>query len=189
MNKKNSTTPKLTFIFFAVGFLLIGCAAQPEAEATMPTEQEIANADAKNGENLFMGYAHFQNGGPPCMGCHNVGEYGLLGGGALGPDLTNASVQLTEEQILQILSNTGPAISPVMRPIYTDTPLTAQEQADLLAFVQASAGLPEADKEPLVFGISFAGVALAAAAIGFMYRHRLRGVRKALVNKAQKELS
>lgn len=38
-----------------------------------------------------MGYTHFEHEGPPCMGCHSVGENGLLGGGAMGPDLTNVS--------------------------------------------------------------------------------------------------
>lgn len=189
MIEKNFTLKKQIFILFAACFvfLLFGCGAAPEFETTQPTEQEIANADIENGEILFMGYAHFQNGAPPCMGCHNVGEYGLLGGGALGPDLTNVSTRLTETEILEILSNTGATISPVMLPIYADTPLTAQEQADLLAFMQASAGQHEADKELLVFGVSLAGVVIVIMALGFIYRNRLRGVRKALIKKAQAE--
>ena len=135
-----------------------------------------------------MGYAHFQNDGPPCMGCHNVGENGLLGGGVMGPDLTNISTERNDAEILGVLSNTGPVTSPVMQPIYTTDPLTVEEQADLLAFMKSSVGQPESDKELFVFGISIAGFFGAVGALGFVYRNRLRSVRRALVNKAQKEL-
>lgn len=132
-----------------------------------------------------MGYAHFQNSGPPCMGCHSVGQNGLLGGGAMGPNLTNVSTRRSDVEILGILSNKGKIISPVMQPIYEDFPLTIQEQADLLAFVKSSDGQPESDKELLVISISLAGFVAAVVVLGFIYRGRLRGVRKALVRKAR----
>jgi len=152
------------------------------------TSQKSPAGDAERGQDLFMGYAHFQNDGPPCMGCHNVGSNGLLGGGAMGPDLTNVSTQRSQEEIASFLSNSGPAISPVMQPIFTEHPLTESEQADLIAFLNASVGQPEFNKELLVLGISLAGFVGAVLVLGFVYRNRLRGVRKALVNKAQKEL-
>ena len=157
---------------------------------TNVTTQSISSQAApagniETGQKLFMGYAHFQNGGPPCMGCHSVGQNGLLGGGTMGPDLTNVSTRRSDMEILRILSNTGEIISPVMQPIYEDFPLTAQEQGDLLAFVKSSAGQPESDKELLVLGISLAGFVAVVVVLGFIYRGRLRGVRKALVRKAQ----
>ena len=135
-----------------------------------------------------MGYAHFEHEGPPCMGCHSVGDNGILGGGALGPNLTNVSTERSDEEIVGVLSNTGSVISPVMKPIYQTDPLTEEEQADLLAFITASVGEPEADKELLVFGISILGTIGAAIVLGFIYRNRLRSIRRALVNKAEKEL-
>lgn len=64
----------------------------PEVKTAQPVSAEmIANANVDNGRKLFMGYTHFEHEGPPCMGCHSVGENGLLGGGAMGPDLTNVS--------------------------------------------------------------------------------------------------
>ncbi|HLO34247.1 MAG TPA: cytochrome c [Anaerolineales bacterium] len=149
------------------------------------SSQAASAGNIETGQKLFMGYVHFQNGGPPCMGCHSVGQNGLLGGGAMGPDLTNVSTRRGDLEILGILSNTGEIISPVMQPIYKDFPLTAQEQADLLAFVKSSAGQPESNKELLVLGISLAGFVAAVVVLGFIYRGRLRGVRKALVRKAQ----
>jgi mono/diheme cytochrome c family protein len=147
--------------------------------------QATPAGDVENGRDLFMGNHHLKNGGPPCMGCHNVGENGLLGGGAMGPDLTNVSTRRSQAEILGILSNTGPVISPVMRPIFADTPLTAKEQADLLAFLKASVGQPESDKELVVISISLAGFAAALVVIGVVYRNRLRGVRRSLIKKAQ----
>jgi mono/diheme cytochrome c family protein len=172
-----------------LAFFLFGCSSMPEVKTTQPVSAEmIANANVENGRKLFMGYAHFEHEGPPCMGCHSVGENGLLGGGALGPDLTNVSTQRSDAEILGILSNMGTVTSPVMQPIYVTDPLTAEEQADLLAFMKSSVGQPESDKELLVLGISIIGTFGAAIVLGFVYRNRLRSVRRALVNKAQKEL-
>lgn len=131
-----------------------------------------------------MGNAHFQNDGPPCMGCHNVGSNGLLGGGAMGPDLTNVSIRLSQEEIASILSNSGQTISPVMQPIFTEHPLSEIEQADLIAFLNASVGQPESNREIIVIGISVAGFAAAVLLLGFVYRGRLRGIRKPLLKKA-----
>jgi hypothetical protein len=75
-----------------------------------------------------------------------------------------------------------------MEPIYAGHPLTAQEQTDLLAFMKSSAGQPEADMELLVLGVSILGTFGAAGVLGFVHRNRLRRVRRALVDKAQKEL-
>ncbi|KAA0266243.1 MAG: hypothetical protein EDM79_16055 [Chloroflexi bacterium] len=169
--------------------LLVGCGSAHATQTAEPVSAEmIANANVENGRKLFMGYAHFEHEGPPCMGCHSVGENGLLGGGALGPDLTNVSAQRSDIEILGILSNTGTVTSPVMQPIYITDPLTAEEQADLLAFMKASVGEPETDRELLVLGISIIGTIGAAIVFGFIYRNRLRSVRRALVNKAEKEL-
>ena len=173
-----------------LSFFLFGCGiASGVTPADDKTTQLVAvtASNVDQGRNLFMGNAHFQNDGPPCMGCHSVGQNGLLGGGALGPNLTNVSARRSQAEILSILSNTEPVISPVMRPIYTDTPLTAQEQADLLAFLEASAGQPESDQELMVTGISLAGFVAAAVLIGVVYRGRLRGVRKSLIKKARSE--
>ena len=144
-------------------------------------------ANVERGQELFMGRLHFANEGPPCMGCHSIGANGLLGGGAMGPDLTAVTTRRTPTEITGILSNTGPVLSPVMQPIFTEHPLTNGEQADLVAFMQASVGQPQPNKEILVIGISIAGFLAAVAVLGFLYRGRLRGVRKSLLRNAQAE--
>ena len=180
-------TSLLSVILFT--FLLFGCAPAPRINPAQPVSaQAIAAGNVENGQNLFMGYVHFQNEGPPCMGCHSVGNNGLLGGGAMGPDLTNISAEMSQTSLVSILSNFGSEISPVMGPIYTKHPLTVDEQADLIAFLNASEGQTETSKESIVFGISLAGSVAAAALLGIIYRGRLRGARGPLVKKAQKEL-
>lgn len=187
-NRKLKERIYLLFIVF-LPFFLFGCISASEIEAAQPASAEaIANGNVENGRKLFMGYVHLEHEGPPCMGCHSVGQNGILGGGALGPNLTNISAERSDEEIISVLSNTGTVISPVMKPIYETDPLTAEEQADLLAFMKASVGEPETHRELLVFGISIFGTIGAAIVLGFVYRNRLRSVRRALVNEAQKEL-
>lgn len=180
-----------TFLLLVIPlvFLLSGCgsrlANRPAQPASAPA---IAAGKIENGRDLFMGYVHFENGGPPCMGCHSVGNNGLLGGGALGPDLTSVSAEMTQTAMVSILSNFGPNLSPVMEPIYTEHPLTVSEQADLIAFLIASEGQTETDRELIVVGISLAGFVAGTVLLGIIYRGRMRGARRLLINKAQKEL-
>lgn len=177
---------KALFILIIIVVLLSGCVSAPKQAAIPASAEAIAAGDIESGRKLFMGYAHFENEGPPCMGCHSVGKNGLLGGGSMGPDLTDVSNRLTQEEIVSILANSGVDLSPIMQPIYTTHPLTEVEQADLIAFLAASVGQSETDKEWLVFAISLAGFLGAVAFFGFVYRNRLRGVRKVMVQDALK---
>ena len=180
INRIGKSSAWIVFLFVALFTTpLIGWNVLPK-----PASSDAPAGSVDRGRELFMGNLHFENDGPPCMGCHNVGENGLLGGGAMGPDLTNVSTKRSPEEITSILSNNGGTISPVMQPIFTEHPLTESEQADLIDFLNASVGEPESNKEILVIGISMAGFVAAVFALGFVYRNRLRGVRKALMKKA-----
>ncbi len=142
--------------------------------------QDLPSGEVKRGEALFMGDSHLQNDGPPCMGCHNVDSKGLLGGSALGPDLTNVSSRYSEAGLIAAMAGIP---WPTMQPIYSEHLLTIEEQADLIAFLQSTAGQPETNRELVILGISLTGFLLAVAFIGFIYRRRLRGVRKPLVER------
>ena len=155
-------------------FLLFGCVQNSQHEPPQPASvQAIAEGNIENGRKLFMGYKHFENEGPPCMGCHNLGEYGILGGGALGPDLTNVSSERNDIELASVLSNNRWTKSPVMEPIYSQHPLTESEQADLIAFMKSSAGEPQADKEWLVLGISILATIGAAIVIAARRGHEM----------------
>lgn len=155
----------------------------PTTKAAIP--QDSMAEDVKRGQELFMGNAHFENEGPPCMGCHSIGNNGILGGGALGPDLTNVSTRRSQSELQTILSNSSTANVPVMQPIYGEHPLTATEQADLLAFINASVGQPETNREGWVIGISLVGFFACIGLIELVYHRRLRGVRKPMVRQAR----
>ncbi len=193
MTKPSERYVRLMSIAILAMLFLSGCGGPYFPFFNEPPAQEVVSpetmppGDAEKGQALFMGQAHFEHEGPPCMGCHSVGENGILGGGAMGPNLTNIASQRTPAEILGVFSGSGPVVSPVMKPIYTDAPLTPQEQADLLAFLQSTQGQPQAEREPWIFGISLAGSAFGAGVLGFIYRNRLRSVRRTLVEKAQKE--
>ncbi len=158
---------------------------QAESGTIVPTPVAGAGlpaGDAKNGEAIFLGEVKLKNGGPFCIGCHRIDDTGLLGGGTLGADLTNAYTKYGDAGLEGILSNL-PFLT--MRPIFSNHTLTANERADIRAFLKASAGQPEVNKEPLVIGISLAGFLALMALIAFVWRDRLQGVRQELVKRAR----
>lgn len=149
---------------------------------TQPTSIVMSTGDSVRGQALFMGNLHFQNGGPPCMGCHNIGSNGLLGGGTLGPDLTGASTRYNDASLAAALASLP---WPTMKPIFSDQPLTPQEQADLRLFIHSASSQKQTNQEVLVMAISLAGFIAAVVFFVFLYRHRLRGVRRPLVERAR----
>lgn len=187
IDPKNQFKTRTSFLFLALlTFLLFGCGPMFERKTAQPVSaMAIAAGNVENGRNLFMGYVHLQNDGPPCMGCHSVGNNGLFGGGAMGPSLTDVSTRVNQTDLASILSNYGSEISPVMEPIYTEHPLAVSEQADLIAFLNASNGQIEINREPIVIGVSVAGSMAATLLLGFFYRGRMRGARRPLIKKAQ----
>ncbi len=116
------------------------------------------------------------------MSCHNVNNIGLLGGGTLGPDLTNISQKYGDSGLAKFL---GDIPSPVMKPIYSTHPLTSQEQADLRAFLMSSTGPPSKNKTLWLISLSMAGLAGVGGLFGFLYRNRFRGMRRTLVKKVR----
>jgi mono/diheme cytochrome c family protein len=149
-------------------------------QPTQPLTATLPAGDSKRGENLFLGIAHLQAGGPPCMGCHSIDKAGLLGGGVLGPNLTGASAKYGDAGLAAALANIP---FPTMKPIFAKWPLAPEEQADLRAFLEAEAGQPQANTEWLVLGLSLAGLFGAMIVIWFLWRHRLQGVRRPLLKR------
>ena len=141
-----------------------------------------AAGDPGRGQSLFAGNVHFTNGGPPCLACHSAGSTGLLGGGVMGPNLTQVVTRYGQAGLASALANIA---WPTMAPIFTRHPLTEQEQADLLAFLQAASSQQPTNREVPVLALSLAGLFAALIAIGILWRHRLRGVRRPLVERTQ----
>ena len=161
---------------------------QPPTETTptetTPTEPEpLPAGDADRGKLLFEGSDRFAAGGPPCLSCHSVAGVGALGGGQLGPDLTGAFAKYGGAKGLQAVLDA--VAFPTMAPIFSRRQLTAAERADLAAFLESAADeqRPARQAGKLV-GISVGAAAVIALLALVVWRRRLYGVRRSLVNRS-----
>ncbi|MFQ5858916.1 MAG: c-type cytochrome [Anaerolineae bacterium] len=141
----------------------------------------LAPGDPILGKNLFTGTTRFQNGGPSCMACHSITGIGALGGGALGPDLTQAFSTYGEDGIASVLANIP---FPAMSFIFSEHPLTPEEQAHLRAFLQQA--VVEERPTRAVGQLALLSVAGAVVLLGLAHlpwRRRLTEVRRSLIKE------
>jgi mono/diheme cytochrome c family protein len=151
---------------------------------TTPTETTpLPSGDVDRGKSLFTGSEDIQAGGPACLSCHSIAGVGALGGGQLGPDLTSAADRLGGEAGLASWLAAIP--SPTMAPIFASRELTDEERADLAAFI-ASASSQERDSGQALklVALSLGVAALIAVLALAIWRKRLAGVRRPLVDRA-----
>lgn len=150
---------------------------------TKPTQQALPQGDPAIGRALFTGTSRLQNGGPPCMGCHSIAGLGALGGGVLGPDLTTAFNTYGDAGLANFL-NTVPTAT--MNAVWSQQPLTPEEQADLWAFLkQASVSERPADSITQLTVLAVVGGAVLTAIAQLYWRKRLVAVRRPLVARAR----
>ncbi len=149
---------------------------------TKPT-QALPQGDPAIGRALFTGASRLQNGGPPCMGCHSIAGLGALGGGVLGPDLTPAFNKYGDAGLANFL-NTVPTAT--MNAVWSQQPLTPDEQADLWAFLQ-QASVSERPTDTIVQLTVLAVVGGAALTViaQLYWRKRLVAVRRPLVARSR----
>lgn len=147
--------------------------------------------DVARGRRLYLGLEPLSRGGPACIGCHQAGDAAPLGGGRLGPDLSDVFTRLGGRKGLGAWL-LGPATA-TMKPLFAsnaDPALDRSMDADkdvlaLLAFLQqVERDGPPPSRTPQRLAFVFLGVALAAALLvlmDFAWRGRLSGVRSRLV--------
>lgn len=175
--------PLLAYLGFAAG----GTATTP-TETTPETTPETSpgSGDAKRGESLFTGAERFGAGGPSCLSCHSIAGVGALGGGQLGPDLTGSFARFGGQQGLDAALKTVPF--PTMIPIFSRKALTASERADLVAFLEKAPDRQRtASTAGKLVGFSVAAACLLVILAMGLWRHRLTGVRKPLVNRSRRK--
>jgi mono/diheme cytochrome c family protein len=152
---------------------------------TQPQAVSLPTGDVERGRQLFAGQVALANGGPACMGCHNAGGVGQLGGGSLGPDLTQVYSRLGQAGLASAL-NTIPF--PTMQGVFANQSLTPQEQADLLAFFawadQAGAAQPAAAFNAWFWLAGFGGVFVLFAGLALFWPRQRRSFSEALRSKA-----
>ncbi len=176
--------PNLGLTSAQVSAVIDYLASPASATAAGPAEtgaaEPAATGDPLLGKELFTGAVRFQNGGPPCMACHSVVGIGALGGGKLGPDLTAVMTRYGGSAGVTAFITGLP--TPTMRAVWAQTPLTAGESANLVAFL---AQAPVSQRPPRVIwqliGLSALGLVLLLALAGWIWRHRLREVRRPMV--------
>lgn len=155
-----------------------GTATQPQ-QAQPP----VAQGDPEAGRALFAGTSHFANGGPPCFACHDAAGAAALGGGTLGPDLTTAATRFGAGGLNATLAALP---FPTMAPVYQNAPLTAEEQANLAAFLQLTGAQQPANNTWLVvlWAVVIFAVLMGLAAL--LWRNRVAGVRRQLVANSRR---
>jgi len=140
-------------------------------------------ADVAQGMAIFKGRRALSNGGPACISCHTVPGIGGLGGGIVGPDLTRVFERLQGRVPLSAWLQ-SPA-TPTMQSALRNNPLRPDEIHVLVALFEdtAKTGTPV---QPAVAQLSFlllglGGAVLALVAFDFIWKGRLRAVRRPLV--------
>lgn len=163
-------------------------AAPNSAQAEQNAEQAFAlpplpPGSAAQGRALFTGRAKFQNGGPACAECHTIAGLGFPGGGTLAPDLTGDYQRFGVVGMRFVLRT---LYFPAMQPVYAKHLLTPAEQADLLAFF-AAAPPKRAERNPTgeIVGIAVIGCLCLFLLTGYLWRDRVRGVRRPMVERAR----
>lgn len=144
-----------------------------EAPATTVPAAPPSGGDPDRGHDLFAGSDRFVSGGTACASCHSAGDVGMAGGRGLGPDLTHVYGHLGGEAGMTAwLTNLG---SPTMTPIFADRPLSADEIADLVAFLAVAPDRERpsdaVDWVPIA-GLFGAAVLLAVMVIPWLGRRR-----------------
>lgn len=125
--------------------------------ASDTTAAVVSGGQPEAGRALFTGEQKLQNGGTPCIACHSTAGVSAVGGGVLGPDLTQVYTRLGD---IGLSSSLQSLPFPTMQGIFMNRPLSAQEQADLLAYFQQTAQQPvqvSALEDYKVWGLGAAG--------------------------------
>ncbi|MBI2434766.1 MAG: cytochrome c [Candidatus Hydrogenedentes bacterium] len=149
--------------------------------------EPFTHADVARGTAIFTGRESLSNGGPACVSCHMLPAVGGLGGGNVGPDLTEVFERLQGRVALSAWLQ-SPA-TPTMQSLLRNAPLRPDEIHSLAALFEDSAktGTPV---QPAALRLSFVLLGLGGAVLilvlfDFLWKGRLRAVRRPLVEAAQ----
>jgi len=143
----------------------------------------FTDVDRALGHAIFLGHRKLEAGGTSCISCHSMYDTPALGGGRLGPDLTNVYERLKGRKSLSAWL-TAPGTE-TMLPTFKNHPLTADEINSLVAYFEASAGERPAEPAASRMALLLTGLAGAAALVfGFdaIWKQRFHSVRRQLVD-------
>lgn len=158
------------------------------ASSAIP-DRPFTIAEIEKGRDYFLGYRPLSNGGAACLSCHNVQNITAIGGGMLGPDLTQVFNKLQGRKGLAAWLSSPP--TPTMQPIYKKHPLTDDEVLHLIAYLEhAKEGREEATAGRFnFFLLGLGGAAGVFVLFDYVWRRRFRGVRRILVHECEAKVS
>lgn len=156
--------------------------AKSELAGVAISDRPLTASDIAIGEQLFRGEQRLANGGPACVSCHTLGTIGGLGGGRLGPDLTQVFDRLGGRKGLGAWLSAPP--TQTMQSVFRNHALQPDEILSLLAVIDdaSNRGRP-ADTSSIakfvLFG--FGGMLVGLALLQLAWRGRFRSVRRTIV--------
>jgi cytochrome c peroxidase len=153
-----------------------------EAPGVAISERPFTEADLAMGRQLFLGEQPLANGGPACVACHTLGTMGGLGGGRLGPDLTQVYDRLGGRKGVGAWLSSPP--TPTMQALFRKQALQPDEIFSLLAPIDEAnkSGQPAgASSMWRFFLFGFGGMLACLAALQLAWRGRFRAVRQLMV--------
>ncbi|HEV2523241.1 MAG TPA: cytochrome c [Candidatus Acidoferrales bacterium] len=151
------------------------------------SEQPFTPNDVLTGTEIFLGKRRLSQAGPPCISCHTLGSIGGFGGGRLGPDLTLVYERLGGRKSLGAWLS-APA-TPTMQSVFRKHSLQSEEILPLLAaFEESSRQSQPANTTSQIrfFLAGIVGTVLGLTFMGWIWRDRIRTIRRALVSGAQR---
>jgi len=145
-------------------------------------EGSFTAEEIEKGREYFVGHLPLANGGASCLSCHNVQNLTSIGGGALGPDLTQVFNKLQGRKGMAAWLSSPP--TPTMQPIYKNHALTNDEILHLIAYLEkAKEGHEEATSARFnFFLLGLAGTGGGFVLFDYLWRRRFRAVRRTLVH-------
>jgi len=156
--------------------------AKSELAGVAISDRPFTPSDIAIGQQIFLGEQPLAKGGPACVSCHTLGTIGGLGGGRLGPDLTQVFDRLGGRKGLGAWLSAPP--TQTMQSIFRNHALQPDEILPLLAVIDdASNRSRPADTSSLakfvLFG--FSGMLVGLALLQLAWRGRFRSVRRTIV--------
>jgi mono/diheme cytochrome c family protein len=157
---------------------IAGTTTGGEAPATLA---EATDEQVVLGRRLFQGNARFTNNGPTCNSCHDVRSEAVIPGGLLAAELTDVISRVSAPGVWAILRNPP---FPVMQKAYQDRPLTDDEIAALVGFLER-ADAEQDLYQPRAYGLALLGAGIVGTTVLLgLYTMLWRRRRKGTVHQA-----
>lgn len=156
--------------------------AKAEAPGATLGDRPFTEADTAMGRQLFLGERPLVNGGPPCVSCHTLGTIGGLGGGRLGPDLTQVYDRLGGRRGVGAWLSSPP--TPTMQSLFRKRALQPEEIFSLLAAIDDAGQRSQPAGASSIwkfFLVGLGGMFVGLALLQLAWRGRFRAVRQVMV--------